>query len=170
MKLDYFKNCESFNAVKAEYKKLVMNHHPDLFQNKDEKDTNNEILKNINAEFEFVSKNPQLVKTNNTDIENKFEPDFEKFKDIIEKTIQEGLLNNPDINMELCGSWLWASGKTINYAEKFRKLGFTWCRGKKMWSWKPYQAKSKFYRSKSSIDEIRNKYGSVRVKPQLSIA
>ena len=77
--------------------------------------------------------------------------------DIIDKII------NFDIDIEICGSWIWVSGNTFNCKDKLKEIGFKWAKAKKKWYWQQgeYTRKSK---KTFSMDEIREMHGSETVK------
>ena len=71
----------------------------------------------------------------------------------------------PDIEIEVCGTWLWISGNTKPYKEIFKENGFKWSRKKSMWSWHPGTFR-KFKKQTTSINDIRLKYGSVKIEKE----
>lgn len=68
-----------------------------------------------------------------------------------------------NINIEVCGSWVWVSGDTKPYRVAFKDAGFHWSGKKKMWYYRPQYAKRRFKGKQMSMDQIRNKYGSTKV-------
>ena len=73
------------------------------------------------------------------------------------------LLHFPDIEVELCGSWIWVSGETKAVKDDLKALGFKWSRNKAAWYFHrdPYHKRSK---KSMTLDEIRNMYGSKKYK------
>lgn len=69
------------------------------------------------------------------------------------------------LTIEVCGSWIWVSGDTKPYKEVLKEAGFKWAPKKMMWHFRPADYKS-YSRGKYTIDEIREKHGSVSVKPK----
>lgn len=67
------------------------------------------------------------------------------------------------LDIEICGSWIWVSGDTRPHREALKGAGFKWASKKLMWNFRPAGWKS---RSKGSysMDDIREKHGSVSVK------
>lgn len=68
------------------------------------------------------------------------------------------------IIIEVCGAWAWVSGNTKSNKEILKNADFLWSTNKNMWYFRPCNQKRKFYRSSSSIDEIRAKYGSEKIE------
>ena len=66
----------------------------------------------------------------------------------------------PGVNVEVCGSWIWATGNTKAYKSALKELGFKWASRKSAWYFHvgPYRKRSK---SELSLDEIRRRFGSV---------
>ena len=93
------------------------------------------------------------------DTENvKVSAEAEKFKEIIDI-----LLNLDGVEVELCGNWLWISGDTRQYKDRLKALGCRWAPKKMKWYWMPEEERhARHYRGKSTMAEIRNKYGSTR--------
>lgn len=150
----FFKNVDSIEELKKQYKKLAMIHHPDRGGKKED-------MQQINAEYDELKKKVgNIHKTTNgetyqTETESADTPD--RFKDIINAVI------NFNIDLEICGSWLWAFN-AYNYREQLKALGFFYCSTKKAWAWTDETPKKN--KKKMSLDEIREKYGSEVVKKQ----
>jgi hypothetical protein len=145
--MNYFKDCKTLDQAKKHYWTLAKEHHPD-------KGGDEEIFKAVLNQFhEFRP------------AEEKYSTEYEDWNSHAYADIISQLFNIEDIHIEICGSWIWISGKTklrkdqiksINLTEDF-KLGFSY--KKMMWHISP-----KGYRKKSkrevSIDKIRKLYGS----------
>jgi hypothetical protein len=70
------------------------------------------------------------------------------------------LLNIGDIVVELCGSWLWISGNTKEHKDELKALSCRWSDNKKMWYWRHPEDGRAYRKSKTSMSDIRTKYGS----------
>lgn len=64
-----------------------------------------------------------------------------------------------EIEIEVCGIWVWLSGDTKPHKEELKAAGFRWAAKKKRWYFRPNEYRS-FNRGKFSMDQIREKYGS----------
>lgn len=62
--------------------------------------------------------------------------------------------------IELCGSWLWIGGNTRANKDELKSAGCKWSKSKAKWYWHHAEAGARWYRGKSSMAEIRSKYGS----------
>ena len=79
----------------------------------------------------------------------------EEFRQILDL-----LLRLDGLEIELCGSWLWIGGNTKANKDKLKAAGCKWSKNKGKWYWHHAEAGSRWYRGKSSMAEIRTKYGS----------
>jgi curved DNA-binding protein CbpA len=153
MKTTYFEGCKTLNEVKSLFKKLALKHHPDRMGG------NEEIMKEINHQYELIAKNP-FFKFDSANEECK--KDYRDFPEIITKIIRF------DIAIEVCGNWIWLSGNTYRYRKQLREFGFLYAHLKKMWYWRPYDYKS-FNQSTKSMQYIRKKYGSDQVETTITV-
>lgn len=162
--MKYFKDLTSMEIVKKQYRKLAMKYHPDR------ENGNEEIFKEINNEYENainIAKENELKKS-----KSKKEEDFIKnqyrnssnFRGIIDKLIQ--LVN---INIEICGTWLYLTGDTYPIKDYLKnEFGAFWSKSKKCWIISPQGKnfhKSKGYKGKN-MGSIRNIYGSEKIKSE----
>lgn len=70
-----------------------------------------------------------------------------------------------DIKIEVCGSWVWVSGNTKEHWPMLQEAGFIFSPPKKMVYFRPEYSKRRRYKKDGvSMDEIRAKYGSDRIK------
>ena len=157
--MTYFKNVNTIEELRKQYKDLLKKFHPD-------NGGSEEITKAINAEYEQlfkVLKNRHESKAAGTndntysDMKYNFEED-EKLREVLQK-----IIHLSDITIEICGTWIWISGNTYQYRKDFKTLGFKFGGKKKMWYWhsESYIKKS---RKTLSMDDIRNYYGSTEVE------
>ena len=164
--MKYFENLSSMEIVKKQYRKLAMKYHPDRNKDKDAE----EIFKAINNEYEKalnIAKENELKKS-----KTEKEKDFIKsqyknssnFRSIIDKLIQ--LVN---INIEICGTWLYINGNTYPIKDYLKEeFGAFWSKSKKCWIISPEGKnfhKTKGYKGKN-MSLIRNVYGSEKIKSE----
>jgi hypothetical protein len=84
---------------------------------------------------------------------------YEGEKAFMEKV--QDFLNIAGVTVEICGSWLWLSGKTFISKDRIKALGAKWSTSKKRWFWSCYMSANKPRRSMyRSMAEVRNAYGS----------
>ena len=170
----YFSNVNDLQELRKQYKNLLKKHHPDNGGNVAD-------MQEINAEYDIlfkVLKDRHDSKTtgsrtdqNNADTagsdtkstynENMYDWENDKaLREALEKIIAFS-----GIEILICGQWIWVSGNTYNYKKELKEIGFKWASQKKQWYWKSeaYQKKS---RKTLSMDEIRNYYGSIKIRTE----
>ena len=67
----------------------------------------------------------------------------------------------PDLETELCGSWVWVTGNTIKHKEMLKARGLFFSSKNKAWYFKGSPSRNRGKRW--SLDEIRNFHGSRKV-------
>jgi hypothetical protein len=148
MKTTYFTECRTLDECKREYKRLAMLHHPD-------KGGDTATMQEINNQYDQIIRNPffGFSKAN-----EEAKADFIQFPEIINQII------HLDINIEVCGNWIWLSGNTYACREELKKIGFFFAPKKAMWYWRPRDFKST-NKDPKDMEFIRSKYGSDVVHP-----
>ena len=150
--MKHFTNCRTLEELKKAYRKAAIENHPD-------RGGDPEVMKEINAEYEMMfNRLKNFHNSTTTDESKKTTETPEEFKAIIEKLIR---LNG--IEIEICGSWLWISGNTFANRDELKKSGCKYSKNKKMWYWHHEEEGFHFYKSRTTMDEIRQKYGSERM-------
>lgn len=151
--MKHFTNCKTLEELKKAYRKAALANHPD-------KGGDAVVMAEINAEYEKMF---NLLKNahnaNTTDEAKKTTETPEEFKNIIEK-----LMKLDGLEVEICGSWLWITGNTYANREALKEAGCKYSKNKKAWHWHHEEDGSHWYRGKASMDEIRTKYGSEKVR------
>ena len=160
----YFKNVNTLEELRKQYKELLKQYHPDNANG------STEATQEINAEYDRlfkVLKDKHESKQTSTDgakadfNANKydFEAD-EKLREVLQK-----IINFANINIEIVGCWLWVDGDTYPYRNDLKEIGFKWASEKKKWYFHtdPFRKRSK---RKLSMDDIRNLYGSTEVQTE----
>ena len=155
----FFNECKCIEELKAEYKKLALIYHPDI------KSTGNlEIMQLVNAEYDrlfCILKDVHAKKDGGTYQATgdwKTSENASAFRDIIDKLIK---MNGVEI--ELCGTWLWLTGETMQYKEQLKALGFLWSANKKAWYYNGSPIKDKRRSHYKNMDEIRNAWGTEKI-------
>src|SRR5882724_8116612 len=96
----YFQDCKTIDEVKATYKKLAKQYHPDL-------GGDTATMQAINTEYAFAC--AKIVKGENLTAEETDEQIrlSEEYRQVIEQ-----LINLPGIIIEVVGNWIWVTGNT----------------------------------------------------------
>ena len=81
----------------------------------------------------------------------------EKLSDVLEN------LNNEAIEISILGAWIWITGKTYEYKNDIKKLGFKYSKNKVSWYWYHGDYKKR-NRKKYSLKDIEEMHGKVPVE------
>lgn len=148
---NYFKDCRTAEEGKKLYRDLAKKFHSDNGGNEND-------MKEINRQFTEWWKNHKDIHSYQSAKENHNSSQFTA-DDFIE--IITNLSTIPDIEIEICGTWLWITGNTYSYKDSLKEFGCRWSKSKKKWYW----TKDEYKHSKYTLSEskIRAKYGSEKV-------
>ena len=145
----YFKNVNSLEELKREYRRLVMIHHPDH-------GGDTATMQAINAENDALFEALKAKHNAEHDAAHQTTETPEEFREII-----YALLRMDGVEVELCGSWLWIGGNTRAHKDELKAAGCRWSSNKKLWYWRHEEDASSWHRGKTySMGRIRMKYGS----------
>ena len=160
----YFKNVNTLEELRKQYKELLKQYHPD------NPNGSTEATQEINAEYDRlfkVLKDRHESKQTSTDGAkadfNNYKYDFEadeKLREVLQK-----IINFANINIEIVGCWLWVDSDTYPHKDALKALGFKWASEKKKWYFHT-DAFRKRSKRKLSMDDIRNLYGSTEVQTE----
>lgn len=152
-------NPKTLDGLKKAFTGFCFQYHPDRNPN------GLELMKLGNLARETLLKNPEIW-TNEGYKQETDQPIAEEID-----AIYNEIKHYPDLEITLAGCWLWVSGQTYPVKEHLKKMGFTWCSKKKMWSWKPEGQKRRWTKEAWEIDEIYAKYGRTdfRTEPRQGV-
>lgn len=139
---NYFENCRTLDELKAEYKRLAKQYHPDM-------GGDTATMQAINNQYEAAFNRMNGKAANGT-------ANTETAADFI--NIINQLMKIKGITVEIVGNWVWCSGDTRPVKEELKAAGMRWASKKRMWYWHS----GEYYKrsSNASMDAIRRKYGS----------
>ena len=164
--MTYFKNVNTLEELRKQYRDLLKKFHPDNANG------STEATQEINAEYDRLFKvlkdRHESKATGNT--EDRSKADFNKMKyDFAEdqklREVLQQIISFSGINIEIVGCWIWVDGNTYEYKDALKDLGFKWAREKKKWYFHT-EAFRKRSHKKLSMDDIRNYYGSTEIETE----
>ena len=123
----HFDKCKDLNELKAEYRRLVLVHHPDC-------GGDIATMQAINAEHDRVFEVLKREQNIAAESDPKVKPTTETPEEF--RRVVETLLKLDGIQVELCGPWLWIAGNTDPHAAELKALGCFWSAGKRKWYWR----------------------------------
>ena len=145
--MKWFNECGTLEEVKATYKKLAKQYHPDL-------GGDTATMQEINKEYAFAS--AKAIKGANLTEE---ETEHEILSSELYRKAIEQIIHLDGIRIELVGYWIWVTGGTYSVRATLKDAGFLFAPKKTAWYFRT--AEYKVNRSSGkSLDEIRGKYGS----------
>jgi len=145
--MKWFDDCQTLEEVKAKYKKLAKQYHPDL-------GGDTATMQQINREYQYaVAKTVKGANLSEEETENEI-LSSEAYRNAIEK-----IIHLDGITVELIFKWIWCTGQTYIHRATLKEAGFMFAPKKLAWYFRTEEYKvSKG--GKKSLDEIRSKYGS----------
>ena len=161
--MTYFKNINTLEELRKQYRDLLKIHHPDNGGNVSD-------MQEINAEYDKLFKVPKNRHESKTadNKESNAKTDFNNMKydfseDAKLREVLQQIITFEGINIEIVGCWIWVDGNTYDYKDTLKSIGFKWAREKKKWYFHT-EAFRKRSHKKLSMEDIRNYYGSTEVE------
>ena len=161
---NYFSNCTTAEEAKKLYKDLARQNHPD---------TGGDLrtMQEINTQYaQFLARgatNEARTRQSAAHAEGKKSAADYHDLDEVEKKIYNVInfaINLSGVEVELMGLWVWLSGNTKEHKETFKAWNeanpesrIKWSPNKSAWY---FAGVPTFNREKTTLDQIRNRYGS----------
>ncbi len=144
--MKYFKDCTTIDEVKALYKKLAKEHHPDA-------GGDTATMQEINREYSYacahIAKGAGMT-DEEADTEIKLS---EEYRAVIEK-----IIHLPNIIIEVVNKWIWVTGATYPVRKELKEAGLFFAPKKGAWYYR-----SEVYKTRGgnkTLSQIKAKYGS----------
>lgn len=144
--MKFFTDCKTTEEVKALYKQLAKQYHPDC-------GGDTATMQAINTEYAFAC--AKILKGENLSTEETDEQIrlSEEYRKVIEQ-----IVNLPAVIIEIVGHWIWVTGNTYPVRKQLKEAGLFFAPKKLAWYYRAEEYKTKG--GKKTLDEIRDKYGS----------
>ena len=162
--MTYFKNVNTLEELRKQYKELLKQFHPD------NPNGSTEATQAINAEYDKLFKVLRDRHESKTTADSeKYNADFnKKYYDFAEdKTLREMLnkiIGFNGVTIEIIGNWIWCFD-SYGYRKELKEMGFKYAGQKKAWYWHSEEFRKKSHKT-LSMDDIRSYYGSTEVKTE----
>lgn len=163
--MTYFKDVNTSEELRKQYRDLLKKYHPDNPQG------STEATQAINAEYDKLfkilkNKHESMASDNK---ESKGKSDYNNMKyDFSEDRALREMLNKiisfSGITIEICGCWIWAFN-SYAYRKELKETGFKYAPKKQAWYWHSEAFRKKSHKA-LSMDDIRNYYGSTEIKTE----
>ena len=149
--MKWFTGIKTIEELRRKYRELLKKYHPD------NSGGSVEITQEINTEYDrlFAILSKEETTDNQSYTYNKDEEN-KAFKEVLSKVI------NINADVEIIGLWVWIHGG-YEYRELLKSIGFKYAPKKKCWCWH-YGEYHRHSKGEVSLDDIRAKYGSQKVK------
>lgn len=147
-----FEGIQTLTELKTAYRKLAFLFHPDHGGDVEK-------MKQLNNEYETlfnILKNDYNAKAKEQGTHETNEMP-EQYREVI-----LNIMDIEGLEIELIGTWVWVSGDTKSHKDILKSNNFKWAPKKSMWYWRPEEYKT-YSRKNTSINDIRNKYGSEKI-------
>lgn len=154
--MNFFAECETLEQVKTLYRTLAKQYHPD-------KGGDLATMQAINNQY---------TKAIATIARGGKFTDEEAEAEILKAEAYQQAVNKVShlegVKIELVGSWIWVTGNTKPYADilKSEPAKFRWAKKKtdfSAWFFRTDEYKTSNKGQKMTLDQIRNKYGSLQI-------
>lgn len=154
--MTYFKNIQTLEELRKEYKRLLKQYHPD------NPNGSTEATQEINREYEEL-----FERLSKADTGNKNANKYNKEVDAALREAINKIINLEGITIEIIGVWCWVGGSTYQHKKVLKEAGYRFSGNRKMWYFRTEEQKRKGA-SKRSLDELKLYYGCEEVKTEKS--
>lgn len=148
----YFQNCRTVDEIKAMYKQLAKENHPDC-------GGDTETMQAINAEYAYACANVLKGENLSSEATEDRIRMSEEYRAVIER-----IMPITGIVIEVVGNWIWVTGSTYPVRKELREAGLYFASRKMAWYFRTEEFKTKG--SDQTLDEIRGKYGSEKLNSE----
>lgn len=149
-----FATCKTIKDVKATFKRLCKELHPD---NGGSEEAFKEMMNEYKKAFDLY-KNMHLNAEGKT-YEKATSETAEQFADVITK-----IIHFDDLTIEIIGSWVWVSGNTFEYRDLLKELGYSYSKSKKAWYYTSSQRSHR--KGHYTMKQLRDRFGCEEVETQ----
>lgn len=151
----YINPNQTPEQLHSQYRDLCKQHHPDLNRTDP---TATARMQQINAEY-AAAMNPAQRRAKPGKSEAEY-VDLARVAENIRAAI-EAIITLPNLQIEICGLWVWVSGETKPVKDQIKAAGYKWASKKEKWYFAGIAAGG---RGQWDMEKIRTHYGSTHVR------
>ena len=152
--MEYFTSCNALELLKSEYKNYLIKFKNDNESFCEMEKQYKDMLFELGVEF-----NKLIDKENETLPKEKQKKHYDASKDKFSEVLKDIIDFNCTI--EIIGQWIWCFD-SYEYREELKDKGFWYSSSKKAWVYSGLKKKN--IQSRRKIEEVRNKWGSQKIK------
>lgn len=155
MKANFFQSCTTPDEVRATYRNLAKQYHPDV-------GGDTATMQELNRQYHNALNRMSGEQFSSADGKRDYTYTYDHTTEsrIIETLFILLSMRMERVKVELIGTWIWCSGNTKPYKENLKELGLRWSGPRKMWYYTTQAGKKRVRYRRSSMDTLRFKYGS----------
>lgn len=147
----YFVGVTTVEEIKARYRRLAMDLHPD-------RGGDAEAMKVLNREYHEVLRKCHGTTSHQTTGEER----TYYYNEAVEQAVMDKLaeilrLNLPNVRVMLVGTWIWVDGDTKPVRERIKSHGLRWHHKREKWYW--HTGSYRRGQSDGDFSELAAKYG-----------
>jgi len=153
--MNHFEGLTAVNEIKALYKKLAFQHHPD-------RGGDTRIMQDINSQYQAILKgcNGQ-TSTGSDNKQHTYRYDQAAEQAVMDKLSEIAALGMVDVEIMLIGSWIWITGNTKDYRKELGRDGLKcrWHSKRTAWYWHVPSKRRYRFNNKVDLDGLAATYG-----------
>lgn len=181
----YFKQVETLEELRRQYKELLKQHHPDnggevaamqdinaeyerLFQRLKERQEARKQEEQRRADGRATGNTEKTAAGNREAEEGEASPKQEWYdweRDLALRKVLQDIIGFNGIVIDIVGYFIWLYGETYPYKKELKKIGFRWSKQRRKWYWHNGTYRKRGSRT-LSYEEIQDLYGSTEVKAE----
>ena len=131
--------------IKKAYKQACSKYHPD------KNPAGLEIMKMVNVAYDALK---------SFDGKASISQEAAHYGDEVARALNA--ISGLNLNIEICGAWVWVTGQTKPHKDLLKASSFKWAPKKECWYFRPMDAKRSRSQGNYTMQDIRAKYGSVQ--------
>lgn len=156
----WFNDCHTIESLKAKYRKLAMQHHPDMGGDL-------ATMQEINGQYDHAYQRLSAAEAEKP-YEERAGYNAQETPEAWRAAIM-AIIGLDGLQIDLVGCWVWVSGETKRHKDALKAAGYRWSNKRKMWYWRAGDRKRRYRQSSATYAELCDKYGRESFKSSAAI-